>query len=163
MSSGSCGERFHQLEALGAHRLQLLEPGLVRAPRGLGEIVERHRIEIVVGERDEPEPAPPQIHDLPITASTVRCRGRWPSVFHTEQNEQCFGQPRTVCTDAHMYLPGGISDQRAGLKSPPSTLPPSYIGSGAPLTQSSMTCAHTRSPSPLTMACASPSASASSG
>ena len=65
------------------------------------------------------------------TASTVRCRGRWPSVFHTEQNEQCFGQPRTVCTDAHMYLSRGISDQRAGLKSPPSTLPPSYIGSGA--------------------------------
>src|SRR6058998_882983 len=44
------------------------------------------------------------------TASTVRCRGRWPSVFHTEQNEQCFGQPRTVWTDAHMYLPRGTSD-----------------------------------------------------
>src|SRR4029078_11693267 len=75
----------------------------------------------------------------PITASTVRCRGRWPSVFHTEQKEQCLGRPRTVCTDAHMYLPGGISDQRAGLKSPPSTLPPSYTSRGAPLTQSSIT------------------------
>src|SRR3978361_1593885 len=63
----------------------------------------------------------------PITASTVRCLGRCPSVFHTEQNEQCFGQPRTVCTDAHMYLPGGISDQRAGLKSPPPTLPQSSV------------------------------------
>ena len=35
----------------------------------------------------------------------ARARGAWPSVRHTEQNEQCFGQPRTVCTDAHMYLP----------------------------------------------------------
>ena len=38
-----------------------------------------------------------------MTPSLVRWRGRWPSVFQTEQNEQCFGHPRTVCTDAHMY------------------------------------------------------------
>ena len=37
-----------------------------------------------------------------ITASTVRMRGAWPSVRQTEQNEQCLGQPRTVCTEAHM-------------------------------------------------------------
>jgi hypothetical protein len=36
------------------------------------------------------------------TAATRRCRGFWPSVRHTEQNEQCFGQPRTVCTEPHM-------------------------------------------------------------
>jgi hypothetical protein len=29
-------------------------------------------------------------------------RGLCPSVRHTEQNEQCFGQPRTVCTVPHM-------------------------------------------------------------
>src|SRR5690242_14386690 len=29
------------------------------------------------------------------TASTRHCRGFWPSVRHTEQNEQCLGQPRT--------------------------------------------------------------------
>ena len=36
------------------------------------------------------------------TGFTGRCRGFCPSVRHTEQNEQCLGQPRTVCTDAHM-------------------------------------------------------------
>ena len=36
------------------------------------------------------------------TASTFRWRGSCPSVLHTEQKEQCFGQPRTVWTDAHM-------------------------------------------------------------
>ena len=38
----------------------------------------------------------------PTTVSTLRCRGFWPSVRQTEQNEQCFGQPRTVCTEPHM-------------------------------------------------------------
>src|SRR6478672_1221879 len=98
-----------------------------------------------------------------MTASTPRCRGRCPSVFQTEQNEQCFGQPRTVCTDAHMYLSRGTSDQRAGLKSPPSTLPPSYIGNGAFRAQSAITWAQITSPSPLTTECASPSSAASSG
>ena len=37
-----------------------------------------------------------------ITSSALRMRGFWPSVRHTEQNEQCLGQPRTVCTDAIM-------------------------------------------------------------
>src|SRR5260370_1294701 len=95
------------------------------------------------------------------TGSTARCRGRWPSVFHTEQNEQCFGQPRTVWTDAHMYLPFGSRGQRAGLKSPPSTLPPSYIGSGGPAAQSATTFAHTRSPSPFPTARAAPPHAAS--
>ncbi len=49
------------------------------------------------------------------TRPTPRCRGSWPSVRHTEQNEQCFGQPRTVCTDAHMYRSlGGDPIARAG-------------------------------------------------
>ena len=36
------------------------------------------------------------------TASVVRCRGSCPSVRQTEQNEQCFGHPRTVCTEPNM-------------------------------------------------------------
>ena len=60
-------------------------------------------IEVVVGERDEPEALAPQLDDLfDDRVGAPRWRGRWPSVFHTEQNEQCLGQPRTVCTDAHM-------------------------------------------------------------
>ena len=67
------------------------------------EVVERHRIEVVVGERDEPEPPAPQLDDLPDHRVDVALRAAlWPSVRHTEQNEQCFGQPRTVCTEAHM-------------------------------------------------------------
>ena len=58
------GERVHQLEPLGAHRRQLLQPALVLTPVRRGEIVERHRIEVVVGERDEAEPDAPQGDDL---------------------------------------------------------------------------------------------------
>ena len=61
---GQLGQRFHQLEALGAHRLELLESALVGAPRRFREIVERDGIEIVVGQRDETEPAPAQIDDF---------------------------------------------------------------------------------------------------
>ena len=57
-------EAFHQLEALGAHRGELLEAALVVPPRRLREIVEGHRIEVVVGERDEPESHPAERHDF---------------------------------------------------------------------------------------------------
>ena len=63
------------------------------------------------------------------TASTPRWRGSWPSVLHTEQNEQCFGQPRTVCTDAHMYRSGGSRSQRARRKWSASIFPPSWTPS----------------------------------
>ena len=42
-----------------------------------------------------------------ITGANGRWRGLCPSVRHTEQNEQCLGHPRVVCTDPHMYLPSG--------------------------------------------------------
>ena len=66
------------------------------------------------------------------TSSTVRCRGFWPSVRHTEQKEQCFGQPRIVCTEPHMYLSAGSRSHRAERKAPPSMRPPSYNGSSVP-------------------------------
>ena len=49
------------------------------------------------------------------TASTVRWRGSCPSVRQTEQKEQCFGHPRTVWTEAHMYRSRGIKSHRAFL------------------------------------------------
>jgi hypothetical protein len=58
------GEPFHQLEALGAHRLELLEAALVLAARRHRQVFEGHRIEVIVGKGDEAEPPPPQIHDL---------------------------------------------------------------------------------------------------
>ena len=75
---------------------------LVGAAVGHPQIVQRHRIEVVVGEGDEAEPLRRSSTISSITASLPRTRGFCPSVRHTEQNEQCFGQPRTVCTDAHM-------------------------------------------------------------
>ena len=57
-------EPRHQLEPLGAQRLQLVQPTMIGAARGLLEIFQRDGIEVVVGERDEPEPAAPQLHDL---------------------------------------------------------------------------------------------------
>jgi hypothetical protein len=66
---------------------------------------------------------PPQVHD-PADGATPAPR-RWPSVRHTEQNEQCFGQPRTVCTDAHMYRFGGSRSHLAALNESPPTRPAS--------------------------------------
>src|SRR6185437_15637169 len=46
-------------------------------------------------------------------------------VRQTEQNEQCLGQPRTVWTEAHIYLSRGARSQRAGMNWSPEILPPS--------------------------------------
>jgi hypothetical protein len=43
-----------------------------------------------------------QFHDLVDDDVDVPLPGCWPSVRQTEQNEQCFGQPRMVWTEAHM-------------------------------------------------------------
>jgi hypothetical protein len=64
----------------------------------------------------------------------VRWRGVWPSVRQTEQNEQCFGQPRTVCTDAHMYarrkrVPSTRHELFASMR------PPVVTGRGSPAWQ----------------------------
>ena len=61
---GQPRELRHQLEALGADRLQLMEVRLVLAALGHPQVFERDRIEVVVGERDEAEAAAPQLDDL---------------------------------------------------------------------------------------------------
>ena len=100
---GQLLELRHQLEALlRASRCSDGELRLVGAAVGRGEVGERHRIEVVVGEQDEAEALAAQLDDLADDRVDPRCRGFWPSVRHTEQNEQCFGQPRTVCTEPHM-------------------------------------------------------------
>ena len=58
------GEPRHQREALVAQRLELAQPrGIGSAPR-LRQIVERDRIEVVVGERDESKSETAQLDDL---------------------------------------------------------------------------------------------------
>ena len=96
-------ELLHQLEPLLPDVLELVQTALVLPAPRHGQIAQRHGIEVVVGQGDEPEPAPAQLDDFVDDGLDVaRLRGSWPSVRQTEQNEQCFGQPRTVCTDAHM-------------------------------------------------------------
>ena len=104
MSSGSCASCAISSKRSCAQRLELVQPRLCRrGARAIARSSKRDRIEVVVGERDEPEAEAPQLDDLAGRRDRrARCRGSWPSVRHTEQNEQCFGQPRTVCTDAHM-------------------------------------------------------------
>ena len=58
------GERGHQLEALVPHRLQFAQPCLVLPAPGHRKILDRDRVEVVIGERDEPEAPPPQVDDL---------------------------------------------------------------------------------------------------
>ena len=64
MSLGSFASFVHQLEPLGAQRLQLVQAPVIGAARGLLEIFERDRVEVVVGERDEAEAEAPQLDDL---------------------------------------------------------------------------------------------------
>ena len=126
------GQPPHQVEAVVAHGLQFEEPGAVRPPARLGEVGLRDGVEVVVGQRDEPEAEAAQLaRPLRRPPHCRARRGAWPSVRHTEQNEQCFGQPRTVCTDAHMYLPRWIRSHRAWTIWSPGTRPASYIRSGA--------------------------------
>ena len=58
------GQPAHQVEPLGSDGAQRLKRRLVRAPGGHLEIGQGHRIEVVVGERDEPEALAPQLDDL---------------------------------------------------------------------------------------------------
>jgi len=52
------------IRANRSDRLQTLELRRILAPRGHPQITERDGIEVVVGERDESEAPPPQIHDF---------------------------------------------------------------------------------------------------
>src|SRR5205814_3958975 len=62
--AGQFGEPRHQRETLLAQSLELAQSRGVAAPSGLRQVRKRHRIEIVVGERDEAEPATPQLDDF---------------------------------------------------------------------------------------------------
>ncbi len=57
---GQLGQLFHQLKALFANRRQLFQFGRVVLLSRQPQIGQRHRIEVVVGQRNEPEPKPPQ-------------------------------------------------------------------------------------------------------
>ena len=61
---GKLGESVHQVESLLAQLLEFVRARLVGAPSGLREIVKRHRIKIVVGQRDKAEAAAPQFDDF---------------------------------------------------------------------------------------------------
>ena len=131
----------------------------------MAQIGQRDRIEVVVGQRHEPEAAPAQLDDLARRrCRRARCRGFWPSVRQTEQNEQCFGQPRTVCTEPHMYRPSrqqvpARRHEAVGVDA--SALVGPLQRAAAPRARARA--ARSTSPSPRTTACAPPSSCASSG
>lgn len=98
--------------------------GEVGAPRRMAEIRKRNRVKVIVRQDDEAAAAAAPFTSSSSPASAACWRGRWPSVLHTEQKEQCLGQPRTVCTVAQRYLFFGRRSQRAcpnasGGKCPP--------------------------------------------
>ena len=55
---------MHQIEALLPCGQQRVEPRAIGAAARHGQILERDGIEVVVGEQDEPEAAPPELDDL---------------------------------------------------------------------------------------------------
>ena len=57
-------EPFHQRESLGSDLLQLAEPVRVLAAPRHPEVFERHRIEVVISQRDEAKPHPAEFYDL---------------------------------------------------------------------------------------------------
>ena len=57
-------EPRHQLESLGPQRLQLLQPRDVFLTFRHGQVFQRDGIEVVVGQRDEPEPQTPELDNL---------------------------------------------------------------------------------------------------
>ena len=62
MSSGELGQSLHQRKALGANGFELAQVRPIAPARSLGQVGKRHRVEIVIGQRDEPEPSPSQLH-----------------------------------------------------------------------------------------------------
>ena len=57
-------ELRHKGETLLPQRLELAQPRRIGPPARSRQIVERHRIEVIVSERDEPEPETPQLDDF---------------------------------------------------------------------------------------------------
>ncbi len=128
------------------------------------QIGQRDRIEVVVGQRDEAEAAAPQLDDLLDDDVARRAgagagrRSSRPSRTSSASGSRGRSAPTPTC-----------SGRPASGPSAPAADPPARPGrprrpaAPRPAAQSSSTCAQTRSPSPLTTACAPPSSRASSG
>ena len=161
---GQLGEPRHQLEALGAHRLQRLVLRLVVAPRRHLQVGQRHRIEVVVGERDEAEAAAPQLDDL-LDDRVARALARPLAVGLPHRAERAV--LRAAADGLHRRP--HVAIRRHQIPARRDAAPRARRGRrrrsarSVPRAQSSSTRAQTRSPSPLTTACAPPSSCASSG
>ena len=98
------GQLRHQLHALLAQRLQLMQSGRIGAAARLRQILEGHRIEIVVGQGDEPESETPQFHDLarprgPRRAAAVPDRPcARPSRTSSASDSRARSAPRPTCS-----------------------------------------------------------------
>ena len=101
---GSCASRSISSKRSARIAFELAQLRRVAPARGLRQIGERHRIEVVVGERDEPEPASPQLDDLarsrrrrpPAAASGRRCAT--PSRTSSASGSRAPSAPRPTCS-----------------------------------------------------------------
>ena len=155
---GQLREPAHQLEALGANRAQRLELRLVAAPRRHLQIGQRDRIEVVVGERDEPEPAAPQLHDLLDDAvAPALARPLAVGLPHRAERAVLRAAAHGLHRRPHVSIRRHQVPARRQQISSGSTRPPSYTIWPRPAARSSSTLPQMMSPSPLTTACAPPS------
>ena len=141
MSLRQLREPLHQLEALARASPCSSRAALGScAPRGHAQIFERHRIEVVVGERDEPEAPAPQLHDL-LDHRCRRCAGAaaghrsaTPSRTSSASGSRERSAPTPTYSDPAAADPSGPAGTILA-----STRPPSYTRCGCPPTQSAMT------------------------
>jgi hypothetical protein len=117
------GEALHQCEPLVPNGLKSLQRCRVFPTRRHAQILEGDGIEIVVRECDEPKSAAPQVDHFGEHAIHMALPRPLSIGAPDGADEQCFGHPRTVCTDAHMYRREGNKSHRPGKNRSPSSLP----------------------------------------
>ena len=164
VSSGNCASasiRSNRSARIASRRSSC---AVILAPRGHPQIVERDGIEVVVGERDEAEAAPPQLHDL-VEHAIHLTRPRTLAIGPPDRAE------RAVLRAAAHRLHRGPHVTSGRQQIPPRQRGTSRLrfdhrrrvaAERRPRSRAS-TSGHTRSPSPVTTACAPPSSRASSG
>ncbi len=120
MSSAGVASFCHQLEPLGAERLQLLRGALVLAACRHAQVLERHGVEVVVGQRDEAEALPPQLDDF-LDDRVDGAAARLLAVGPPDRAERAVLRAAAdgLHRRPHVALPAGSRSHRAGRKSSP--------------------------------------------
>ncbi len=164
MSLGSSASAAISSKRCCADVFELVQAARVLAPAGLREVLHRDRIEVVVGQQNEAEAQAPQCDDFFDHVLHGPLARLLPvGLPHRAERAVLGAAANGLHRSPHVAI-GRHADPsaRTGKRSPP-TRPPSYSGFSVPCWMSCSTSGHTRSPSPLTTACAAPRSWASSG